>query len=414
MDPTTTGLADAAHGTDRRVVLHVDMDAFFAAVELRRRPELRGRRMMVGGTERGVVVSATYEARADGVRSGMPMSRARRLSPRAVVIPPSHGLYRDVSRQVLGILDDYTDLVEIASIDEAFLDITGAIRRLGPPARIGAMLRARVAEEQGLTCTVGIAPNKFVAKVASTSAKPDGLLVVPPDRVLSFLHPLPVERMWGVGPATAERLHRLGLRTIADIAGTPVDSLVATFGRHHGHHLAELARGHDPRPVVRDEQERSIGSEETFPEDLDDPDLVRRELLRMADRTAARLRRAGLVGRTVSIVIRLADFTTVTRSARLAAPTDVTGEIHDQAVALHARLLRTDSAVAQARIRLVGVRVEGLQPRDEAHRQPTLDEPDRGWRDAEEAIDRAVARYGDGAVHRAVLGERGHRDTGPR
>lgn len=386
-------------------MLHVDMDAFFASVELRDHPELRGKPMMVGGSTRGVVVSASYEARAHGVRSAMPMARARRLSPHAVVVAPRHELYRAVSQQVFAILDQYTHLVERASIDEAFLDITGAVRRLGPPARIGELIRAQVAREQGLTCTVGIAPTKFVAKVASTAAKPDGLLVVPPDQVLGFLHPLPVERMWGVGPATAERLHRLGLTTIADLASTPTATLVATFGPRQGNHLAELARGHDPRPVVVDEPERSIGSEETFAEDLVGVEPVRRELLRMADRTAARLRTAGLVGRTVSIVIRLSDFTTLTRSATLSSPTDVTGEIHRQAVALHDRLLATNAAAASGRTRLVGVRMEGLLPRSEAHLQPTLDEPDRGWREAEAAVDQAIARYGAGAVHRAVLGE---------
>ncbi|HIT75661.1 MAG TPA: DNA polymerase IV [Candidatus Avipropionibacterium avicola] len=384
-----------------RVILHVDMDAFFASVELRDRPDLRGRPMMVGGTVRGVVVSATYEARAHGVRSGMPVSQARRLSPAAEVIAPRHDVYREVSAAVMATLDDITHLVEAASVDEAFLDITASIRRLGSPATIGQRLRARVAADHGITCTVGIAPTKLVAKMASTSAKPDGLRVVPPSRVLDFLHPLPVERLWGVGEATATRLHRFGLRTVGELAQTPVDTLVHTFGPHQGRHLADLAWGRDPRPVVSGERERSVGSSETFDTDTDDRTVIGTELLRMADRTASRLRRAGLMARTVAITIRYADFTTITRSATVASPTDSSADLHREAMTLFDRL-----GPLPRPVRLVGVRGESLVEKDRAHVQPTLDEPDVGWREAEAAMDQAVAKFGAGAVHRAALGRR--------
>jgi len=381
-----------------RVILHVDMDAFFASVELRHRPELRGRPMIVGGTVRGVVLSATYEARAFGVRSGMPMTRALRLCPRAVVVPPRHGEYGEVSSAVFAILDTVSDLVEAASVDEAFLDITGSLRRLGPPRQVGEHIRTRVRAEQGLTCTVGIAPTKFVAKLASTSAKPDGLRIVPPDEVVAFLHPMPVERMWGVGAATAERLHRFGISTVADLAQTPVDTLVRAFGQHQGALLANLAWGRDARPVVGREPERSIGSEQTFAVDVGDPDQLRRELLRMAEKTASRLRAAGQLARTVTLTIRWADFTTITRSATLPTPSDVTADLHGQATTLFDRLLPL-----RQRVRLVGVRAERLVAADEAHVQPSLDAPDLGWREAEQAIDQAVARFGAGAVQRAAL-----------
>ena len=219
-------------------------------------------------------------------------------------------------------------VVESASIDEAFLDLTGSVRMFGPPAGIGEHVRAVVADEQGITCSVGIGPTKFVAKMASRAAKPDGLVEVPPGRVESFLHPLPVEAMWGVGPSTARRLHGLGLETVGDLAAMPVPGLRQAFGPHGGRVLHELAHGRDRRRVVPTEPERSVGSQETLGRDTDDPDVVRRELLRMADRTAGRMRRAGLVGRTVAVALRFSDFTEVTRSATLATPTDVTEEIY--------------------------------------------------------------------------------------
>src|SRR3954468_13481287 len=309
-------------------VLHVDMDAFYASVELRSRPELVGTPVIVGGLgSRSVVLSATYEARAFGVHSAMPMMRARRLCPQATVISPSHGLYDEASRGVMEVFRSITPLVEPLSLDEAFLDIGGAQRRLGTPRQIGELIRARVVDEQGITCSVGVAPTKFVAKLASARAKPDGLIVVPRDHVIAFLHPLPVGVLWGVGDKTEEALTRLGLRTIGDIANTAVGTLQRALGPAAGSHLSALAWGRDERSVVAHEPDKSIGAEETFARDVDDPDVVRRELLRLSERTAGRLREAGLVGRTITLKVRFADFTTITRSRTLRDATDVAQEI---------------------------------------------------------------------------------------
>lgn len=380
------------------LVMHVDMDSFYASVELRRRPDLRGRPMFVGGATRGVVLSATYEARAYGVKSGMPTTTARRLCPQAVVVPPDFDAYAATSRGVFEIFETVSAGVEAASIDEAFCDIEGALLQYGSPRQVGEQVRALVADEQGITCTVGIAGSKFVAKLASAQSKPDGLRVVADDDIVSFLHPLPVEAMWGVGEATAAKLHRLGLRTVADLAYVPRTTLQRAFGTHAGATLADLAWGRDSRRIVVTERERSVGSSETFGRDTDDPARVRVELLRMASRTASRMRAAGMLGRTVVLGLRLSDFTDLTRSLTLATPTDMTGEIHAAAVRLFDAL-----ALQRARIRKVGVRVEGLVERESAYQQLTLDAPDRGWREAEQAADAAVRRYGPKAVQRAAL-----------
>src|SRR4051794_5275415 len=292
-------------------VLHVDMDAFYASVELRSRPELVGTPVIVGGLgSRSVVLSATYEARAFGVHSAMPMMRARRLCPQATVIPPSGDKYAESSRGVMEVFRSITPLVEPLALDEAFLDVAGAQRRLGSPRQIGELIRARVVDEQGITCSVGVAASKFVAKLASARAKPDGLIVVPRDDVVAFLHPLPVGALWGVGEKTEEALTRLGLRTVGDLAAVPVDTLRRALGPTAGPHLHALAWGRDDRPVVASEPERSTGAEETFSRDVDDPEVILRELLRLSTRTAARLRSAGHAGRTVVIKVRFADFTT--------------------------------------------------------------------------------------------------------
>ena len=380
------------------LVMHVDMDSFYASVELRRRPDLRGRPMFVGGATRGVVLSATYEARAYGVKSGMPTTTARRLCPQAVVVPPDFDAYAATCRGVFEIFETVSAGVEAASIDEAFCDIEGALLQYGSPRQVGEQVRALVADEQGITCTVGIAGSKFVAKLASAQSKPDGLRVVADDDIVSFLHPLPVEAMWGVGEATAAKLHRLGLRTVADLAYVPRTTLQRAFGTHAGATLADLAWGRDSRRIVVTERERSVGSSETFGRDTDDPARVRVELLRMASRTASRMRAAGMLGRTVVLGLRLSDFTDLTRSLTLATPTDMTGEIHAAAVRLFDAL-----ALQRARIRKVGVRVEGLVERESAYQQLTLDAPDRGWREAEQAADAAVRRYGPKAVQRAAL-----------
>jgi DNA polymerase-4 len=378
--------------------MHVDMDAFYASVEVRHRPELRGRPVIVGGFPRGVVLSATYEARALGVRSGMSSSQARRLAPRATFVDPNFERYTDVSKAIGTVFRSVTAVVEAASIDEAFLDLTGSVSMFGPPAQIGEYVRAVVADEQQITCSVGIGPTKFVAKMASRAAKPDGLVEVAPEGVEAFLHPMPVEAMWGVGAPTAEKLHRLGVQTVGDLARTPRGTLRRTFGPHAGAGLVELAWGRDSRRVVPQVPERSVGSQQTFAADSADRQVIRRELLRMADRTASRMRKQQVLGRTVTISVRFADFTEVIRSATVPSPTDVTEEIYAAALELYDRL-----ELDRARIRRVGVRVQQLVDASRAYRQPQLTDPEFGWREADHAVDLAVRKFGSGAVRRAVL-----------
>jgi DNA polymerase-4 len=379
-------------------ILHVDMDAFFASVEVRRRPELRGKPVVVGGVSgRGVVSSASYEARAFGVRSAMPTGRARALCPQAVFLPPDSTAYGEASRAVMAIFRDVTPLVEQLSVDEAFLDVAGARRLLGSPARIAVDLRERIARELELPCSVGVAPTKFLAKLGSARAKPDGLLIVPRARVLEFLQPLPVSALWGVGERSAEQLHRFGLRTVGDVANAPMGLLRSAVGDAAAAHLHELASGRDPRPVTTGREEKSIGSETTFDVDVDDSGRVRQTLLALSGQVGARLRAAGQSGRTIAIKVRFADFRTINRSRTLAVATDVTQEIFQTAWALFGALGQTD------RIRLVGVRVEGLSDVEGAARQLTLGEPERGWREAERAVDAAASRFGRSVVRPASL-----------
>jgi DNA polymerase-4 len=379
-------------------ILHVDMDAFFCSVEVRRRPQLRGQPVVVGGVgPRGVVSSASYEARAFGVRSAMPSTRARRLCPQAIFLPPDFTEYTAASRAVMRIFRDVTPLVEPLSMDEAFLDVAGARRLLGSSAGIAALIRRRVAQEQQLTCSVGVAPTKFVAKLASTRAKPDGLAVVPAAKVLDFLHPLPVSALWGVGERSAEVLARLGLRTVGELARAPLGQLRAGLGTAAAEHLHALASGHDPRVVEPGQVEKSVGAETTFDVDVADPEEIRLALLGLAGKAAGRLRGSGWAGRTVALKVRYADFRTISRSRTLGTPTDVTKEIFDTAWALFTALPPGD------RIRLIGVRLEGLLDADQAPRQPSLDARERGWREAERAADAAVARFGSAAVRPASL-----------
>ena len=382
-------------------VLHVDMDAFYASVSLLHHPELVGTPVIVGGGTRGVVLSATYEARRFGVHSAMPMTRARRLCPQAVVLQPNHREYTQVSDNVMAVFRSVTPLVEPLSLDEAFLDVAGAVRRLGSPTAIAEHIRARIHDEQGVTCSVGVAGTKFVAKLASSRAKPDGLIVVPVDRVVEFLHPLPVSALWGVGEKTEEALTRLGLRTVGDLARIPQQTLVRALGPAAGAHLAALAWGRDERHVIASEPEKSIGNEETFGTDVDDPEVIHRELLRLSEKVAARMRAAGYRGRTISIKVRFADFTTITRARTVKDATDVGQQLYAVARSLYEAL-----GLQRARIRLVGVRVEGLVDAELAPEQLLLDAPEHGWREAEQAVDRAVQRFGSGTVTPAVLVDR--------
>ncbi|MEV6376624.1 DNA polymerase IV [Micromonospora musae] len=380
------------------LILHVDMDAFFASVEVRRRPELRGRPVVVGGLgPRGVVSSASYEARPYGVRSAMPMMRARALCPHAVYLSPDFTAYTEASRAVMQIFRDVTPLVEPLSLDEAFLDVSGARRLFGSPAEIARGIRERVAGELGLTCSVGVAPSKFVAKLGSTRAKPDGVLVVPATRVLEFLHPLPVDALWGVGERSAQALRRLGLATIGDLAEAPYGMLRKALGEASAAHLHALAHGRDPRAVSPEHVEKSIGAEVTFDVDVTDPLEIRRALLALADKVGGRLRRADQVGRTISLKVRLADFRTVTRSRTLPVATDTAREMFDTVWALWTTLAPAEP------VRLVGVRAEGLAAAQETPRQLQLGAPERGWREAEAAADAAAARFGRSVIGPASL-----------
>lgn len=385
---------------DGCVVLHVDMDAFYASVELIARPELRGRPVIVGGEGRSVVLTATYEARAFGVHAAMPMTQARRLCPRAVVIPPNHRLYAEVSHGVMEILADVTPLVEQASVDEAFLDVSGARRRLGSPTRIAALIRERVRSQYDVTCSVGVAGTKFVAKLASGMAKPDGMLLVPRAATVPFLHSLPVGALWGVGERTRDALARWGITTVEELAAADLALVQRAVGKATGAHLHDLAWGRDPRPVTPDRQEKSIGAETTFAVDLRDATAIGTQVLAMADTCARHLRSKGLVGRTVSLKVRTADFTTLTRSRTLDVPTDVAGDIF--AVA---RELLDSVDLRGLAVRLVGVRMEGLSA--PVGRQLTLEEaadldsPSR--RRAEEVADQVRRRFGSAAVTRGAM-----------
>lgn len=397
---------DWGHDDTGTGILHVDMDAFFASVELRRRPELRGRPVVVGGAGRSVVLAATYEARAYGVHSAMPMARARQLCPTAVVVPPDQGAYREASRRVMAVLADVTSLVEQVSVDEAFLDVTGARRRLGPPAVIGELVRRRVREEVGLPCSVGVAATKVVAKLASGFAKPDGLMLVPRDATVPFLHALPVSALWGVGERTQQELARWGIATVEQLATADVRVLQRAVGPAAGAHLHDLAWGRDPRRVEPDRQEKSVGAETTLERDTDDTVELEAHLLRLADRCAAQLRARGHVCRTVGLKVRTEDFRTLTRSRTLPVPTDVGREIF-----LVARALLAEAPTAGRRVRLVGVRAEGLS--EASARLLTLEEAvddvPAARRRAEAAMDAVRARFGSTAVGPAALVQRSGR-----
>jgi DNA polymerase-4 len=383
-------------------ILHVDMDAFYASVAVRDRPELQRVPVIVGGGQRGVVLSANYLAREYGVRSALPMTRARRLCPRAVVIDPDFSLFEKVSTAVMENFAMVTPLVEALSLDEAFLDVRGAHRRLGSPRAIAEHLRARIHDEQGITCSVGAAVTVSVAKLAGRLAKPDGVVVIPPERVVAFLHPLDVGELWGVGEKTRAVLHRLGLVTVGDVAHTPLPVLQRALGAAAGSHLQELAWGTDRRAIIPRRNvtapDKSMGCDETFSHDTDDPAVIRREVLRLSARVSGRMRVAGVAGRTVTLKVRFADFTTITRSRSLGEATDVTQEIYHTAARLYDAL-----GLQRARVRLVGVRVEGLVPRGTVQRQLALGEREHGWSDADRAVDRATRRFGATAVRPASL-----------
>jgi DNA polymerase-4 len=384
--------------SDRQVILHVDMDAFFASVTLIDHPELVEKPVVIGAGARGVVLSANYEARKFGIKAAMPVTRAQRLAPKAIFLPPDHQRYSEVSDRVMEIFHRYTPLVEPLSLDEAFLDVTGSIRLFGSAREIGEAIRHAVESEEKITCSVGIADSKFIAKLASGRCKPDGMLEIDPERTLEFLHPLPVSEIWGVGPKTNEILQSLGLKTVSDLAHTPLTTLIRALGNASGSALHELAWARDYRDVISDDPDKSISAAETFAYDLDDEEEILRELLRLTERATFRLRRAGLRARTVSIKVRFADFKTISRSKTVDSPVEGVQETFALAKSLYLAL-----NLVRKRIRLVGIGLEGLMPAELAPEQLTLGSRTRGWREAEEAVDKALERFGKGSIRPASL-----------
>ena len=382
-----------------RKILHLDLDAFFCAVEEQRDPSLRGKAFAVGGRpdERGVVASCSYPARAYGIHSALPMAQAVRLYPDLIIVPSRHGVYGEVSRRVMAVLETLTPLVEKVSIDEAFLDVTG---RQEPADALACHLQAAIRDDLGLPCSLGVATNKLVAKIANTVGKarargegpPNAVTVVPPGQEAAFLAALDVSELWGVGPRTAERLAALGIHTIGDLAAWPAADLAQRFGKH-GADLAERARGIDERAVETEHEAKSISKETTFASDVADGRTLRETLLALSTGVGRRLRRAGLAGRTVKLKLRWADFTTLTRQSTLRRPTDQDGEIYDAALALF------DQTWQRGRpVRLIGVGVSGLET---AARQLSLWETESSEeRRLLEAIDRLRDRFGEGVVKR--------------
>jgi DNA polymerase IV len=374
-------------------ILHADLDSFFASVEQRDDPRLRGRPVIVGG---GVVLAASYEAKAFGIRTAMGGRRARRLCPQAIVVPPRMEAYSEASKALFRVFEDTTPLVEGLSIDEAFLDVRGLERLSGRPAEIAVKLRRDVRERVGLPITVGVARTKFLAKVASAVAKPDGLLVVPPDRELEFLHPLPVERLWGVGPVTSGRLHRLGISTVGQVAAFPEGALNTILGRAAGRHLHALAHNRDPRPVERRRRRRSIGSQRAGrPGSAAAVDAV---LVGLVDRVTRRMRTAGRVGRTVVLRLRFDDFSRATRSLTLM---QATAESQTILAAARDLVLTARPLIDSQGLTLVGISVSNLE--DERFVQLALPFQRPRWLTLDLALDEIRNRFGTGAVTRAVL-----------
>lgn len=408
----------------QRRVLHVDMNAFFVACEVLRRPELAGRAVVVGGSsQRGVVAAASYEARQFGVRSAMASAIASRLCPHAIFLDGDHDYYGEVSAKVFEVLRDFTPLVEGLSLDEAFLDVTGGQRVLGDAPTIARQVREAVRSQVGLPCSVGIATSKFIAKLATEFAKPrasrdhidpgPGIFEVAAGNEIAFLHPLEVGMLWGVGPVTLEKLHRIGLQTVGDLAACDLRILQLALGEAHAQHLYDLSHGIDDRVVEPDRAVKSIGSEETFGDDLTDAREVRRNLLRMADTVARRCREQGLTARTITLKIRYGDFSTITRAKTLDAPVDTAQAI----------MTVVDQLLAEVDV-AAGVRLAGVSARNFAELDPQLslfaefDEPstrtDAEWREASRAIDRIREKFGDDAIITGGVDETHSTPWGPR
>lgn len=390
-------------------ILHADMDAFFASVEQRDDPSLRGRPVVVGSAgQRGVVAAASYEARKFGVFSAMPMVRARRLCPDLVIVPHRFEAYQEASQAVMEIFRDHTPLVEPLSLDEAFLDVSGAVRLLGSPQVIAASIRTRVREDLNLPCSIGIGPNKFVAKLLSGRAKPDGIAHWPAGEVLARLRPLPIKDLWGAGPKTVEKLERYGFRTVGQLADADRRTLERVVGEAVGSHLHRLATGQDIRSVQTHEGAKSVSNEQTWAEDVDDPEILERRLLALAEKVGRRLRQSDLAARTISIKVRFASFETVTRSTTLSSATDRTHDI----VALSLELL-SSLRLERAQIRLLGVSATNLVE-GSAARQMELG-ADIRWEDVDKAADQITDKFkGVGITFASLLDEDEHHQVPTR
>jgi DNA polymerase-4 len=377
-------------------ILHVDLDAFYASVEVLRDPALAGRPVLVGGTgARGVVAAASYEARRFGIHSAMPMARARRLCPEAVILPPRFDAYGEASAAVMDILRSFTPLVEPLALDEAFLDVSGAGRLFGTAVEVGIAIRRRIRSETGLTASVGVGSTKLVAKLASEEAKPDGLRAVTPGSELDFLRPLPVGRLWGVGPKTLARLRRFGVSTVGDLADLPVETVVGALGQAAGRGLHALAWNRDDRRVEPEREIKSLGHEETFPRDVHAVEPLRREVRRMAERVGHRLREKGLAGRTVTIKVRYHDFRTITRSTTVPEPLFAAGDIAGHALALLERVELGGG------VRLLGVSVHNLGAAPARQETLPLGEappPPSRRQEVQRAVDAVRSRFGDDAL----------------
>lgn len=388
--------------TGQRFILHVDMDAFYASVEVREQPGLAGRPVIVGGSPRGrgVVSAANYEARRFGIHSAMPTARAMRLCPHAVCLPGRMSLYASVSRQIREIFNRYSPLVEPLSLDEAFLDVTDSQRLFGSAAEIANAIKQAISNELSLVASVGIAPNKFIAKIASDLDKPDGFVEVMPGEVQAFLDPLPVSRIWGVGKATGKELDRLGITTIAQLRQQSEAVLQDRFGKF-GNHLWRLANGMDDRPVVSDSEAKSISNETTFDSDISNRDTLRAWLMELTEQVCWRLRQQDLFGRTVQIKLRFADFSTITRSHTLPEATQQTKQVWQAVMALFDKAMQSESR----RLRLVGVGVSGLSDTAQRPQVQTdmFEQPeDTRQTQLDEVADAIKSRFGSGGIRRGT------------
>lgn len=411
----------------RRWIMHVDMDAFFASVEQLDHPEYKGHPVIVGGlSSRGVVATASYEARKFGVHSAMPISRAKKLCPQGIFVYPNMARYKEISHVIHKVMEEFTPLIEPLSLDEAFLDVTGITHKFTGPKALGRAIKARVFEETGLIISAGLAPNKFLAKLASDLDKPDGLVVIPYGKECESLANLPIKRIWGVGPSTERRLKHGGFLLIKDIQALSDEKPLVPYVGNQARRIWELARGIDERPVEPDRQIQSVGNEETYESDVEDPTVIDLELHYFANRVAKRLRKYGLMGHTVSIKVRYNDFKTISRQKRLDSTTDQERIIYDTSVLLWNKLMRERTGIpfVQAHtsvldvpvkpIRLLGVTVSGLSTEGIVQEDLFSIEADEKEEKLSTVLDSLASKFGENAIMSGALWRRAHGDGGER